>query len=465
MFSASSSALTSTAPIVARLPHVADCAPNWHQQRTREGPLFHVRMQRELGDAIEFATGAISNAQISHPDDIERVLRASHREFHKGIAWTSFRVLVGDGLITTEVARWQKHRRDLQPPFMRQHHERFAQRVSQTVDETAAQWRARDGETLHVTTEMSRLTLHNAAHTLFGTDWMGEVAAISERLARALQYLSKWYEYPVHKRVLGTYVSRTIHAQFRRDMNALENVVRNLVKRRETVRRIGEEPDDLLKQLFDVAQTRGFNRWQRARFLRDNIFTFIFTGHETTAICAAWTWHLLAQNPDAEAQLHAELHRVLDGRTPTRADLPQLPFLRQIILESLRLYPPVWLFLRQTSQPEEIGGYTLPTNSVLSIYPFVTHRHRDFWDAPDEFQPERFAPDKLKSQHPFAYFPFGGGPRTCLGRQTALAEAQIVIAGLAQHFRLRAVPDVEIRAIDTMTLLPSHDLPMILQKR
>ena len=478
--SSSTTPLSATARNAKDAPRVTDFAPRWHQDVAREGPDFYARMQREAGDVVVFPLGKYRWIQVSHPDDVERICRQSHRTFDKGLAWQNFRVLAGNGLISTEPRWWATHRQVLQPAFLRCYHERFAQRVSQSVDETTAHWRALPaGTTLKIVDEMSHLTLRNAGHTLFGVEWKDEIAQISQCVTRVLDYLNHWYEYPLHKRLAGRYLRRTVHARFGRDLRTLEKLAQNVVSQRQKLPRTneingqanGEEPDDvlrlLLRALDDASRQLGrkMNRWQRARFLRDNILTFIFTGHETTSICASWTFHLLAQHPEVERKLHDELDRVLDGRTPTRDDLPHLPYLKQVVLESLRLYPPVWIFVRQTTQEENIGGYTLPRGSMLNIQPYVVHRHADFWPEPERFDPERFAPDTKNAEHSFAYIPFGGGPRMCLGRQTALIEAQLIVAGLAQHFQLRSAPDVEIKPLASMTLLPSHGLPMILCKR
>ena len=461
-------------------PVVDQLLPRWQEVRQRGGADFCVLARRECGDLFELRLGKERWFQVSHPDDLAIVFKGSNESFRKGRLWDNFRLLAGQGLITVEPEQWLQQRRSLQPAFLRCYHERFAKRIEQSNEETRARFEtlAQSGETVHVTTEMARLTLRNAGHTLFGTELGDLTETISEHLVDVLEYINVWHLYPKNKRALGVYLPQTVHGRFRRSLDALEDAARTIVRRREQTPRQNPKGEDQATDLLGLllqenkgktrlerALIRRFGKKRRARLIRDQVLSFLFTGHETTAAALSWVWFLLAKHPEAEAKLHEELNRVLDGRAPTRADLDRMPFLRQLVQETLRLYPPVWQFLRETTCSETFRGYTLPAGSMLSILPYVVHRHPDFWDEPEKFDPERFAPEREAARHPFSYIPFGAGPRQCIGKHTALLEIQLIVAGIAQHYVLRPVPGVEVRPQAAISLWPSHNLPMTLHPR
>ncbi len=475
-------------------PVLDQSLPQWREALQHDIANFYVLAQRECGDVFEFRLlGKLELFHVSHPDDLAVVFKGSNESFRKGRRWDNFRLLVGQGLITVEPQQWLQQRRSLQPAFLRRYHEHFATRIEQSVQETLVRFGplAQSGETIHVTTEMARLTLRNAGHTLFGTELGDLTEPISEHMAAVLEYIVFWPMYAKHKRTLGVYLPRTKHGRFRRSLRILEEAAQTIIRRRQEIRREEARREDpeaesegekqapdlldlLLQQLeesevgrdvFQRASPRFFEKRRRARLVRDQMMSFLFTGRETTAAVLSWVWFLLAQHPEAEARLHQELDRVLDGRPPARADLEHLPFLGQVVNETLRLYPPVWSFLRETTRPEIFSGYALPSGSTLHICPYSIHRHPDFWDEPEKFDPERFTPEREAARHPFAYVPFGAGPRQCIGKYTALLEAQLIVAGIAQHFVLRPVSGVEVRSNAVISLWPSHNLPMTLHPR
>ena len=471
-------------------PIVDETSPYWREEMQRGHLHFYLQARRECGNVVEIRHLHTRWFLLNNPDDIETVLKSSYRQFRKGFLWDNFRLLVGQGLVTVEPEHWLKQRRALQPVFLRRYHERFANRIGQSVQNAIERYRAKaaSGETVAMTTEMARLTLGNASHTLFGTELGDLNETISENLSSVIGYIALWHQYPWHKKTFGVYLPHTSHARFRRSMKVLERSVQTIVERRETLRLSNDdEPQDLLRALLEDENepphgsvrsfgnrsrralsnlaTRGVRRRRYARMMRDQVMSFVFVGHETTAAAVCWVWYLLSQHPKVEAKLHQELDRVLDGRAPSREDLPNLPYLSQVLNETLRLYPPVWGFSRETTQTEKLSGYTVPAGSTLNIVPYVMHRHPDFWDEPEKFDPERFAPEREAGRHPFAYIPFGAGPRQCIGKHTALLEAQLVVAGIAQHFTLRLAPDVDIQPIPSLTLWPSANLPMTFHPR
>jgi cytochrome P450 len=199
--------------------------------------------------------------------------------------------------------------------------------------------------------------------------------------------------------------------------------------------------------------------------VRDEVITMFFAGHETTALALTWAWYLLALNPEVEAKLHAEVDRVLVGRVPTVEDLPNLPYVRMVVDETLRLYPPVWTFPRQAIADDEIGGYHIPAGSLMFPSQYLTHRHPRFWEDPERFDPERFLPQRAEGRQTFAYYPFGGGSRTCIGVHFALLEACLVLATMAQRIRPRLASDRPVEPRSIITLHPDQGLPMRVEGR
>jgi cytochrome P450 len=200
------------------------------------------------------------------------------------------------------------------------------------------------------------------------------------------------------------------------------------------------------------------------RQLRDEVMTLLLAGHETTSNALTWTWYLLAQHPDVEAKLHAELAEVLGGRVPTIQDLPKLTYTRMIVDEAMRLYPPVYALARGGVAADQVGGYDLPAGAIITMSPYLTHRHPEFWPEPEKFDPERFTPEEEAKRPRYAYVPFGGGPRQCIGNSFALTEAQLILATVAQQYRLRLAPGYQMELEPMITLKPKGGLPMNLEK-
>ena len=227
-------------------------------------------------------------------------------------------------------------------------------------------------------------------------------------------------------------------------------------------RRAPEDRGDLLS-MFMLAEDEDTGERMNDTQLRDEVMTIVLAGHETTANALTWTWYLLTQHPDVEAKLARELAEVLGGRVPTMRDLPQLPYTHMVIQESLRLYPPAYVFHRSAIAEDTIGGYPIPPGQVVSISPYVVHRHPSFWENPETFDPERFTPERVAGRHRFAFIPFAAGPRQCIGATFAMTEAQLVLATVAQRYRVRLVPDATVKPYTAITLRPLHGIQVTLQ--
>ncbi|MDQ3744007.1 MAG: cytochrome P450, partial [Acidobacteriota bacterium] len=228
-------------------------------------------------------------------------------------------------------------------------------------------------------------------------------------------------------------------------------------------RRPDANPDDLLSMLM-LARDEETGAQMSDRQLRDEAATILTAGHETTAVALSWTWYLLSRHEEVERKLRAELSAVLAGRTPTFEDLPRLEYTLMVVEEALRLYPPAWVVGRRAIKDDEVGGWRVEAGSEVILSPYVTQRHPDFWDDPESFRPERFLPDGLAARPRFAYFPFGGGSRVCIGSNFALMEAQLVLATVAQKYRLRLLPGHAVEPEASFTLHPRKGIMMSLQK-
>lgn len=343
----------------------------------------------------------------------------------------------------------------MQPALHRNRHGAWAQIIAKTSEETLQRWHALENEPLDITEEMMRVTLQNAGLTIFGTD----LSEHSEVLGRAMSYAVEYANVRSYR-----WISPPHTLRFRNEMNALYRVIDEMIERRRAqLKNAQDETHDLLSTLLLARDENG--EAQTTRQLRDEIMTFLFTGHETTAIALGWTWHLLSLHPEVEERLHAELEQVLGARLPTGDDLPELAYTRMIIQETMRLYPPVWAISRHFNADEEIRGHRIPARAPVVTMPYVTHRHPEFWENPDKFEPERFSPQAWVNRPRFAYFPFGGGPRQCLGNHFALMEAQLLVAAIAQRYRLKTVPNHVVEVAPLVSLRPRNGIMMRLEAR
>ncbi len=246
--------------------------------------------------------------------------------------------------------------------------------------------------------------------------------------------------------------------RMQRTIHTLDQLVYRMIAER---RSRETERDDLLSMLLS-AQDEETGQGMNDRQVRDEVMTLLLAGHETTANTLTWTWYLLSQSPEVERRLHAELNEVLDGRVPTVADLPELKYTRMVIEEALRLYPPTPLLSRKAIAGDEVQGYPIAANSMIMISPYAVHRHPALWEEPERFDPERFTPERAAARSAYAYFPFGGGPRICIGNNFAMMEAQLILSTVAQRYQLRLIPGHPVEPQMVVTLRPRYGLPMTL---
>ena len=377
---------------------------------------------------------------IHHPDDIKRVLVSNHRNYTKGVGLDRVKILLGKGIMTSEGELWKRQRYMMQPLFHRRVITEFAEVIARVNDRCIARWEglARGGELVNLTDEMSELTLEIVLRSIFGRD---------------LDRLSEPFE------VVTREQSRDL--QFAYKFRSLTKLVAQLIAER---RASEEEHFDYVAMLMN-ARDKDSGAAMGERELIDQIMTLVVAGHETTASGLNWTWYLISQHPQVEARLHAEIDAAADMPAPTLTEMEELRYTRQVIDEALRLYPPGWVLSRRTLEADVLGGYPVAagTNVLLPLY--LLHRHPRFWQDPETFDPERFAPEHESQRPRFAYMPFAAGPRHCIGETFALYEMQMHLYKVARRYRLRYIPDKPLELEAQINLRTRHPLHMRLEAR
>jgi cytochrome P450 len=394
---------------------------------------------------------------INKPEYIEHVLLANHANYSKShFLRHLLGPLLGDGLLISEGEFWRRQRRIAAPAFHSKRVASFVATMASSAGATLARWRTKT-EPFDIAAEMMALTLDIISRTMFSRDVSGDVEAV-RRLVDIVVALR-----PSMLDLLGfpEWLPRSRPIAYRRAIAAFEALVARFVAER---RADGIDRGDLLSMLL-AARDLETGEGMSDRQLRDEILTIFLAGHETTANALSWTWYLLAQNPEAERRLHDELDRVLGGRMPASADLAALKWTRMVIEEAMRLYPPAHTISRTAIGEDRIGGVRVPPGASISISIYVTHRNPHLWPDPERFDPERFTPAAVAQRHRFAYLPFGGGPRICIGNGFALAEAQIIVAAIAQRYRVRLAPGRAVEPIGLVTLRPKGGLWVTLEPR
>ncbi len=432
----------------------------------QDQPQFLTNAIREYGD---IAYMRIANMQIyimGHPEYIREVLVTQRKSFEKApIDRTILGKFLGNGLVTSEGNFHQRQRRLAQPAFHMKRIKAYADVMVDYTEEMLETWQAQ--QTRDVADDMMQLTMHIVSKTLFDADKVtssGDTAVsvgdaihvlqgVSNRDYRRGMSLPNW---------IPTKDNRARNAAVKTYNATIEQII--VERRATTVNGEIQDTGDLLSMLMLSRDEDG--SMMDDQQLRDEVATLFAAGHETTSNALTWTWYLLSQHPEIEAKLHEELDRVLNGRTPTLDDLGDLPYTLQIIKESMRLYPPAWILNgRVALEDVEIGDYTIPKGNVVWISPYAMHRLPQYFPNPDQFDPERFTPENEKEIPKFAYIPFGGGARVCIGNSFALMEAHLILATIAQQYKLRLKPNFEVVKNPQITMSPLYGLQMELSKR
>jgi cytochrome P450 len=397
---------------------------------------------------------------LTHPDAVEHVLQRNARNYRKpDFLIKPVRLLMGNGLFSSEGDFWLRQRRLMQPAF---HRQQIALLSRQMMDATAGlveEWeRGEPGLVIDVVPAMMRLTLRIAGQTLFSHDLSGE----ADTLGRALRIVFARVNRLMNSRLtLPLWVPTRANRQVRHARELLNRVVLEVIEAR---RRHGPGAGDLLDLLLaarDEESGAGMTDVQ----LRDEVMTLLIGGHDTVGAALSWAWYLLGSYPDAQEAMAAEVRARCDGRQPAIDDLPHLPLTRAVFDESMRLFPPAPGVIREAIHEDDIQGRRIPPKALIIVFSYATHRDPAWWDEPERFRPERFLPGEGTSRPKFAYFPFGGGPRVCIGNTFALAEGPLILAALAQRFRLEPVSGHVVIPDTTFTLRPKNGVMMTLHRR
>jgi cytochrome P450 len=408
----------------------------------RDPLAFFLKLTREYGNVVCYRPAPEKAFLVNHPDYAAHILVDNSRNYSKATYTNQmFKEMVADGLLVSEGEVWLRQRRLMQPAF---HHQRLEALVSVMVEEVSEviqRWKefARTGEPVNMWDEMAGLTLSITTRVLFGVDLEARVNAVGQAMNIGADLLEK----PRRPR-------------FRKAFQMMIEVVDEIITRRRSYSVVGE---DLLSRLMLAGQETG--EAMDDREIRQQVITLLLAGYETTANALTWTWYLLAQHPDSQKKLNAEARAVLGNRSASADDLPSLGYTRMVFEEGMRLYPPAWVLGRKALGDDRLGNYRIPAGATIAISPYTLHRHLDYWEDPDIFNPERFSPERSASRARNTYIPFGVGQRQCIGKDMALIEAPVILSGLAREFYLHLLPDQEIRPQPLFVLRP--DRPVLMQ--
>lgn len=426
-------------------------------QRDRLG--FMVDLTK-YGPVAKFRAGPAFFIQVNSPEGVQHVLQANNHNYDKKArGFEPLRDLIGNGLLLSDGDFWLKQRRLMQPVFHRQKIQAFMDMMSEETAAMLSRWErnAASGEPLNIQQDMMRLTLSVITRALFQERVGDESGRVGKNLTILLEDAVYRFDHPF-------YPSRSIptprNRRYRQAKTELYAVIDSLVDHRRGS--VGKYSD--LLDLLMLARDEETGEGMSAEQLRYELVTLFIAGHETTALALSWAFYLLAQHPEARARLQAEAAQVLAGRIPTADDLANLKYTRMVLDETMRLYPPAWLTNRRAIGADEIEGYAIPAGAELTVSPYATHHDASLWPEPFKFDPERFTSERSTGRHRYAYFPFGGGPRQCIGNNFALMEAQLILAAITQHYFLDLVPGKPVVTEALITLRPKDGPWMTVQR-
>jgi cytochrome P450 len=426
---------------------------------TRQPLEFFSNIQRTCGDVATYQMAGERIFLVSDPRLVKDILVTNNRNFVKSRGLERAKRLLGEGLLTSEDPLHLRQRRLMQPAF---HHDRVAE-YGRTMVAYAAQmgdeWR--EGATLDIAQEMSRLTLSIAGKTLFDVDVARQATEVGQALTEVMESFwttmlpfVDWIEWLP---IAGLRRARAARAR-------LDSVIYTMIAERRAAGTVRDR-GDLLSMLLLAQDEEDANRGMSDRQVRDEAMTIFLAGHETTANALTWTWYLVSQHPEVEQQLHAEIDRVLQGRAPTVSDIPSLQYVERVVREAMRLYPPAWIIGRRAVAPYQLGEFPVPARSILVMSPYIIQRDARHYREPERFDPARWTADFSATLPKFAYFPFGGGPRQCIGESFAWMELILVMATLAGKWSLSLVPNHPVEPQAVVTLRTRHGVRMTLARR
>jgi cytochrome P450 len=417
---------------------------------------FWTHVARTYGEVAQVRIGSRSMLLLSHPDAIEEVLVTQARHFVKHFALRLNPLVLGNGLLTSEGDFWLRQRRLIQPAFQRGRLAGFGPMIVAYTRRLLAGWN--DGETRDIVPEMMRLTLEITAKALFDAEVADKARAVGE----AMQFLQENFLARFNSLLPPPlWLPLPANLRLRRAVRRLDDILYDMIRQRRQAGGRGGDVLSLLLHARDETDRTGMTDQQ----LRDEAMTLFLAGHETTALALSWAWALLGSHPEAEARLQEEMDAVLDGREPTIEDLPHLRFTEAVMLEAMRLYPPAYVIGREAAEDCEVSGYRVPRGMTVLMSQWVVHRDERFFEEAGQFRPQRWLDGLAQRLPKYAYFPFGGGPRLCIGNTFAMLETVLVLATLAGRLRFRLAPGHIVAPWPTFTLRPKDGVRAVLARR
>jgi cytochrome P450 len=417
---------------------------------------FLTKCEREYGDAVFFKFFNVPICLLVHPDFIEQVLVTNQTNFVKSRDYRVLAYVMGEGLLTAEGDKWRRQRKLVQTAFNHENIVKYGKIMVETASRMVDVWEEGAVRDLHA--DMTHPTLEVVTRALFGATGADRAVDVSTGLKAMME------EFTWHANlsfILPDFFPLPINRRMRRGIRLLDDVFHSLI---EKWRGTWSEANDLLGTLLRVRYSDG--RAMNDGELRDEMMTLLLAGHETTAVSLSWTWYLLALNKQTETKLHREIDEVLGDRDPTVADIPRLRYTEWVIKESMRLYPPAWGIGRKALRRFEIGPYCLPAGTNIFLMPWITHHDERFHPEPDCFRPKRWDPSNQNAELPhFAYFPFGGGPRKCIGASFAQMETVLLLATIARRLRYDVAAEAQVEILPSLTPRPRFGLSMVSDKR
>jgi cytochrome P450 len=423
-------------------------------QYTRDPFGFMLHCAREYGPVSYARLSGRPHFLLTRPADVEHVLITNHRNYSKGAIQARESSLFGNGLLLSEGDFWRAQRRIMQPAFHRRRVEQYAGIMTAATERMLADWQ--DGTTRDIHHDMMKLTLEIVVEVLFGADLHDR----AQRLARAFAVVGEHFQV-VYDRTffVPEWIPIPGNRRYRKALDSLDREVDRIIRER----RASDTGGDLLAMLLEARDDDG--RPMSDRQLRDEVMGLFLAGHETTAITLAFACHLLGHHPDQEAKLLAELRTCLRGRLPTVEDLPRLQFTEQVTKEALRLYPAVYSMLREARQDDQLGGYHVPAGTTVILPQWVIHRDGRFYPDPEVFAPERWTREFERSLPRCAYFPFGAGPRVCIGNSFALMELNLILPTILQRWHLESASATPLELMASITTRPRRGIAMVVHRR
>ena len=414
------------------------------------------QLEAKYGDISKIKFGPFTVIYLANPDYIGHVLlnRDTYTKVQEG---GMLRIMLGNGLLTSEGDFWLKQRRLIQPVFHKQRLDRFIQKISESTDEMLAGWGKRNGETLDAYNEMNRVTLDIVGKTLFSAKVKDEFDKVNSALTKimtAIRNRSRFMRFPL-------WFPLPSHLRIEHNRKILDETISEIINQR---RNATGKFDDLLTMLMEVEDADTRERMTDKQ-LRDEVLTIFIAGHETTANSLAFTLYLLAKNPEAKRLLQKEIDENFKGEEMTFEKLQRLEYTTMVIKESMRLFPPAWMIPREATKDDVIGGYQIKKGDKVLASPYAMQRSPRYWKNPDAFMPERFTAENMKDMPRYAYFPFGGGARLCVGNNFAMMEMQIVLAKICQQFNFILPENFELELLPLITMRPKEGVPLQLLKR